>query len=287
MVTDQDKLRLCQLDDKSDYSLWLICVTAAISAMKLDDAMSERASGTDTAANETFIDHHQQASNIIVATLSDQAVSIVRTVIGKPNEMMNKLNERYDSKSTASKIAKMSELVSMRYMTLKDDLSGHFDRMAGLLEQLKAMENSLDDSLYIGILVASIEVSHLLPVTAAIKTLVEKDVKLKEVTGRLLEERTILLTDDGRRDRASPAHAGPHGTSNDCAICQNTGHETKNCFLNPLNPNNKLNLPTDMTEKVLNRGDRPNSQNGKQRRKHKKSGGRSAVARACQSRRRS
>lgn len=99
---------------------------------------------------------------------------------------MEKLNERYESKSTASKISKMSELDSMRYTTLKDDLSGHMDRMAGINEQPKAMGNNFHDSLSIGILVASIELSQLLPVTAAIKRLTEKDIKWEEVTSSLL-----------------------------------------------------------------------------------------------------
>lgn len=64
----------------------------------------------------------------------------------------------------------------MRYTTLKDDFSDHIIRIAGLVKQLKGMENTLDDSLSFGILVASIEVSQFLPVTAAIKKLAEKDV---------------------------------------------------------------------------------------------------------------
>lgn len=76
---------------------------------------------------------------MIVATISDQALSVVLTVIDNPSEMIEKLNERHDSMITASKILKIFELVSMRYNSLKDDFSGHIDRMAGLIEHLNGM----------------------------------------------------------------------------------------------------------------------------------------------------
>lgn len=152
-MTEQDKLRVRQLDDKSDYSLWHIRVLAAISSKKLTNAMSEISRDADLS---TYEDHAQQSSNIIIATLSDQALHVVQSVIGKPKDMMNKRNDCYDSKSTATKIAKMSELVYMRYTTLKNYLSSHIDRMVGLLKQLKAMGNSIDNFLSIGTLFASI-----------------------------------------------------------------------------------------------------------------------------------
>jgi len=90
-MTDQDKLRIRQLDDKSDYSLWRVRVMSAISIEKATPEMSSIAAGANSSTNE---DMQQQASNIIVATLSNQALRIVTTVIGKPIEMMEKLNKR-------------------------------------------------------------------------------------------------------------------------------------------------------------------------------------------------
>lgn len=195
---------------------------------------------------------------------------------------MRKLDQGYDSKSTASKIAKMSELVSIRYTNLGEDLSHHIDRMAGLLDQLKSLGNYLDDALSIRILVDSIEVSELQAVTAAIKTQAETDIKWEEVTGRLLEERLGLLGEDARRDRANPASASAHDHSeNGCAICDKTSHETKNCFLNPLNPTNKLGLSTEVSEKYFGGKQRPK---GTKKGKKNRCTDRSAVARVMTAR---
>ena len=96
-----------------------------------------------------------QASNIIVSSLGDHALRVVRTVIGKRKSIMEKLDNRFDSKTISSRISKMSELVSIRYTTVKDDISKHIDRLAGIIEQLRAMGTTFEDALAIGILVAS------------------------------------------------------------------------------------------------------------------------------------
>ena len=142
-----------QVDEKSEYSLWRIHLQAAIICMKLDAALSDMVDGADNLTNK---DTQHRASKNIVTALSDSALRVVRTVIGQPKGMMTKLNYRYDWKSTAPKTAKMSKMVSIRYISLREDLSGHIDRMAGLLETLKAMRNPLHDSLAIEVLVASI-----------------------------------------------------------------------------------------------------------------------------------
>lgn len=98
-------------------------------------------------------------------------------------------------------------MVSTCSTSNKKDLSRHIDQIADLTEQLNQVGNLVDDSLNIGILVASIKVTQLLSVTCAIKILAEKDIKWKEVTGRSIEKRTLLLSVNrgGDRDRVSTA----------------------------------------------------------------------------------
>lgn len=94
-------------------------------------------------------DDLQKASNLIVTSLSDQALRVVRFLAGNPTEMLHKLDARYDSRSTASKIAKMSEMVNNRFSSLHDDITTHCDNMAGLIEQIRSMGTTFDDSLAI------------------------------------------------------------------------------------------------------------------------------------------
>lgn len=134
------------------------------------------------------VDYQSSASAVIVSALSHSALRVVRTVIGNPVLMLDQLDARYDSRSTATKISKISELVSVKYKNIKSDISKHIVRKASLFEQHKSMEAIMDDSIQVGILIASIEVVELAPVAAEIKTLAEADVTLKVVPERLIEE---------------------------------------------------------------------------------------------------
>lgn len=128
-MTDSDKFRIKDLDGNSDYALWHLRVEAACVGKGLRDAFSlERAlAGSDS---NTFVTGKNQAS-----ALGDHSLRIVRTVVGKLLEMLEKLDARYDLKSTASKITKMIELVLVRYTNPKVDIPNHMDAMEALHEQ--------------------------------------------------------------------------------------------------------------------------------------------------------
>lgn len=273
-MTEPDKLRIRPLDDKSDYALWRIRIQAAISAKGLEEVFEEKKADNSSSDNAekptkslTKAEQCQQASNLIVSALGDHALRVVRTVIGKPNQMMEKLDARYDSKTISSRISKMSELVSVRYSTLRDDIDKHIDKMAGLIEQLRSMGSTFDEALAIGILVASITVPDLLPATAAIKTLTEKDATWELVSGRLIEE-VKNLKSNNRNQQSNAANSS-------CAICGKPNHSTPKCFLNPLNPNNRLNLKNSVADipqggKAIKDTGKKESPDGKLNKRNKK-----------------
>ena len=144
-MEETNKIRIVPLDDKSDYALRRIRVRAAISARKLSIVFDDSVDKNDPKVVEKL----EEASNIIVRALSDHALRVVRSVIYDPAAMMAKLDDRYDSKTTASKITKMVELVSVRYMPR------HVDKIAALVEQLRSIGTTFDDPLVIGITIAS------------------------------------------------------------------------------------------------------------------------------------
>lgn len=78
------------------------------------------------------------------------------------------------------------------------------------------MKTVLDDALAIGILVSSIAVTKLTPITAVIKTMAEKDLVLEDVSSRLIEE-CNALKGSHNRDRAAVA-------SRACGLCKKPGH---------------------------------------------------------------
>lgn len=77
-------------------------------------------------------------------------------------------------------------------------MSTHVDKLDTLIEQLHAMETTFDDALAVGILLASIKVSELSPVTASIKTLSEESVTWEIVQAHRRSQVNFLLVRVGR-----------------------------------------------------------------------------------------
>ena len=65
-------------------------------------------------------------------------------------------------------------------------MSTHVDNMAALIERLRSMGTTFEDALEFGILVASIQVTELSPVTAFIKKLSDDRITWDSVTTRLI-----------------------------------------------------------------------------------------------------
>lgn len=131
----------------------------------------------------------------------------------------------------------MLQLVLLWYSNLEPDNSKHIGKMAELVEQPRAMGTALDDTLEMGILVASINVIELQLVTAEIETLSEDTLSGEDVTGRLIEECTSHKEEMEHRDRANSA-------STACGICRLKNDTTENCWLSPTNPSSRFNLPS-------------------------------------------
>ena len=156
MTTEQEKVfRIRPLDEKSDYSLWRLRVRAAISSKGLkhvltpigsDETSTHVDASSSTAATTATVtemdsssaikatlsktatdDQKEQASNIIISALGDHALRVVRTVIDDPYQMMKKLDARYDSKSTATRISKIVELMSTKFTSVDDDIGKNID----------------------------------------------------------------------------------------------------------------------------------------------------------------
>lgn len=145
----------------------------------------------------------QNSINLIVTSLSDQGLRVVRSVTGTPTAMLHRVYSRYDSRSTASKISNMSDMINTRYSSHQDYISAHCDNMAGLIEQIRSMGTAFYDSLAIGILVYSIEVAELFPVIASINTLSDDKHNWEDVTKLLIEDTNSIVSNKNHAFRAS------------------------------------------------------------------------------------
>ena len=180
-----ESARIKPLTSKSDYGLWRVRSLSACSKKGVADVF-EPIEG-DSPPDAEYKKRMNTARDIIVSALGDDALRVVQTVVGKPKEMVERLDARYRSTSTAAKISKITELVSERYKTVRQDMAKHVDRMAGIIEELKNMGLTLDATLTVGLLLESVEASELTAVAAAIKTQAETELKWESVTARLIE----------------------------------------------------------------------------------------------------
>lgn len=223
-MTDNDKHRVKPLTEQSDFGLWKIRINAVLRDKGLLEAAQDGASQSSSTAVDIDPAKRQErrdkASAIIVAALGDKALRVVRHVIEDPAQMMTKLDERYNSKTLAAKISKMSELVSVHYTDRSKDISTHIDRLDGLVSQIKGMQIPLDDTMAIGILIASIKVTRLAPVVAAIKTIPDKDITWDAVAARLIED---------WKDLPKLQEETSMTARRTCGFCGRSGHTDKFC----------------------------------------------------------
>lgn len=84
-MSDQYKIRIRTLNDKSDYELWRILIFAALKSKNILEAF------TPSDSDKPESDLVQKSSNLILSVPSDQALSVVRADICITQDMLTKL----------------------------------------------------------------------------------------------------------------------------------------------------------------------------------------------------
>lgn len=154
---------------------------------------------------------------------------VVLPEVGHPYQMLKRLDERYDSWSTSTKIAKMTEFISLRYPSMRRDISFHIDQMSELIDRMRSKGTQLPEEPTVSLLMASVEAPELSSVTAAIKTLADEKLEWEAVANRLLEKEREFKSKHVKFERASAASSSV-GVSH-CEICDaDDGHPTLECF---------------------------------------------------------
>lgn len=120
MSHEKDKNKVPFLDDKSDYRLWRVRVDALCDSEHLGECLSKENpfdKATEEYSKTEGLD--KKSSNITVRSLINRMLRVKMQNIYKPCQMLRKLDELYDSKSTSTKTSKMTELVTMRNSTIE------------------------------------------------------------------------------------------------------------------------------------------------------------------------
>lgn len=142
---------------------------------------------------------------------------------------------RYDSKSNASWVLTLAEFVLVRYQPAREDMTQLMGRFVRLVEKLQRMGAPLHDTLTTGMIVLSIDMEPLMPITASAKVLRDRSVTWEDMTSRFVEEYNTLGT-------GNVSHGSANSAQHVYRICKGKGYTLDRCFYNPLNSNNRLDV---------------------------------------------
>lgn len=72
--------------------------------------------------------------------------------------------------------------MSLKFVTVRSDMSKHIEKISALIEQMQEKNEKVDETLAVGIILASIEFEELRHAVATIKKLLEENIKWESVT---------------------------------------------------------------------------------------------------------
>lgn len=127
-----------------------------------------------------------QASNTVVATLSDQAFWVVQSVVGKLPFVFELLEAQLESESAFSRNLNWSGIYTIPKWI--KNMVRHIDNMAEIFVQLKNMHMFLIESVVVGSTIAAVDIKQFSPVIFEFKLLFHSDVICEIHAERLNEE---------------------------------------------------------------------------------------------------
>lgn len=107
--------------------------------------------------------------------------------------MLDKLYFRYNSETVAFRIAKLSKLLSKRFISVRAYMFINIETMEARIKQLQITGNTTNVSLAVGILVASPDVPKLGSVAVSIRTLWDDFQPWEDVSNQRIEKVKYLL----------------------------------------------------------------------------------------------
>lgn len=115
MLNDEDKVSISPLDVHADYRQLRVTIEAFCDAKEIGNYLiTKNTHDINTNDLEKFEMNCKEALNLIVRSLTNKLLIIVLSVVGKHFQMLKRVDKRYDSQSRATRISKITEIVSMR-----------------------------------------------------------------------------------------------------------------------------------------------------------------------------
>eukprot|EP00171_Calliarthron_tuberculosum_P004578 IDg4578t1 len=245
---EESKIQKFHGRPSDDYNLWRLRAECALKGKGYWKQLQEEDCKSEI---------KEKAVAMIIHSLGDIPFRVCSSQISNPMSMMELLDQRYASTRSTSRISTLTTLYSIKYQK-HQDMSKYVDEFEGLFAQLERMgkETAIPESHKAPLLLASIGTNSALESTvAALRLKDTSDLTWHAVTADLIQEykrlkdgssssqhKPIEKYNKNSLSKGKLKHAlGAKNNRNCmCGFCGKSGHETKDCFLNPESPSCKL-----------------------------------------------
>ena len=174
-----------------DFQLWALRFEVLAEAKDLSNVLFTDAIGDkDTDALQTALKAKIiKGCALLVMCLRPKALRTVAEEKKKPFRMYKKLEERFATRTPASRVQLQTQLHQMKYDSGKS-MSEYIDGLESIFKQLDSMDSPVDPSMQVAILLArfgTVDETTYGPVISALQTITDEKLTWEAATARLLQ----------------------------------------------------------------------------------------------------
>jgi hypothetical protein len=234
-MAEKNELTIAKLEGTKNWQVWKYQMQTVLEAKDLwgyvDGTNTRPASNADQQA--AFDKSEKKAKALLVTAINSDLVYLI-TECQKPKQIWDKLKQRFERDTIASKLFLKQKYFSMK-MKDDDSIEEHLRRMKEITDQLAAIRAPIPEEEQIVAILLSLPRNYNTIVTAL--TAKGDDLQLSQVQQALINEEEKRLqikvskSNDNRFDKGESALRHEKSTRKPirCYECNQEGHISRNC----------------------------------------------------------
>lgn len=225
-------------DRNEDFQLWALRFEVLAEAKDLSSVLfTDAIENEDTDALESALKAKIiKGRALLVMCLGPKALRTVAAEKKNPFRMYKKLEERYATRTPASRVQLQTQLHQMKYDSGKS-MSEYIDGLESIFNQLNSMDSPVDPSMQVAILLASfgtVDETPYGPVISALQTMTDERLTWEAASARLLQEySTRIGVKPGSAELSAHASSELRALKSmarvRCYGCKRFGHYKRDC----------------------------------------------------------